>query len=131
MPNIGEAVVILEMALPKWRPGNTQRGILCELRQQEGEVVPVVERYVCIEVADDVVSHASEQVVARIECIYLSGKVSLVPVRYPKKPNPRMVLQITFNDLIRAIGRTIADNDPRDRQASLGNDRFDGQPDEL
>ena len=120
-------------------PCETQLRILGKLAKQE-LIVIFGERNVRIQIADDVeaaVRSASGRIrrgegqrtedrgqtgVAGIEGVGFAGEMAVVPLGHSQQFYPIVLLRVTLDNLICAVSRAIADNDPFARQRCLRDD---------
>src|SRR5688572_30879327 len=103
-----EAIVIRHPIL-EWRSHHAKRWFIGKLAEQEGEIVRV-KRDIGIQAADYIVWNILHGGVTDVEGLHFSGEMSFATFRHAHQFDPRMVNNVSVDDVVRTVGRAVADD---------------------
>jgi hypothetical protein len=84
-----------------------------------------VEGDIGIEIADDIIGNGLDTLIAGLKCKYLCGELAVSVFWSPDKFHPRMAAKVAPDDIVGAVRRAVADDDPFSRQKGLRRHRLD------
>src|SRR5439155_9733007 len=127
--NAGEAIVVPGAWLPRLLAlvgaGHAEPRVLGELAQEVFDVV-WLERHVRVEIADELVGNMLDPRGPRVERMHLAGEVTLLPLGHPHQLDPLVGGRMAPGDLVRPVGRPVADDHPLGGPECLPDDGLDG-----
>ena len=97
--NVGKSIIIFERTFPIICSGKAKPRISSKLPQEILEIVRV-ERYVTIQIPNQVVFRMAGSCQPRVEGVHLAGEVALVPFGHSHQLDPIMGGHISLDNLV-------------------------------
>src|SRR5713101_6761061 len=131
MLDVREAVIIDRIrAFFERRSNQSQCGIFGQFAKQEEKVV-FVKGDVCVQAANCTKVEILDSSVPCVKGMNFSREMPFAPLGHPNELDPWVIPCVFAHNLVRAIGRTVANDDPFDRPDCLHHHRPYGETDEL
>src|ERR1041385_8617416 len=102
MLDAGKPIVILKGAFNERRTANTESRNLGEFSKKKLEIIRL-ERYIGIQVANNVVAKTRQSCVSSIECQHLTSEMALGALRRPDEFYPRVVSRVFCRNFVSAV----------------------------
>jgi hypothetical protein len=125
-----EPLVVYRIVLNIGSAAHAESRILRKLCKEEFKIIGS-EGHIRIQISNHIVIQAFNSSVPRIKCRYFPGKTALSSDWKSYQFYPIVGGCVSFYDVISAISRTVADDDPLHGSKCLSDDRSDGLLDEL
>ena len=126
MFNARELIIVAGSSLGKRGPCHAHSWIFSELAQQKRKIV-LVKRNVRVEVADDVILQTGGSGQTLVESTHLTCEIARVTLRHSHQLYPFVLCGIPLDNIVGAVGRTVAHDDPFERMHGLRNNGSDGE----